>query len=333
MQLLPEWHPQSTVLMVWPHPQSAWAPRLEDVMDTYFAMAQAIAEQQPLTIVCYDASLKKAIYKRLPKKNITYAIIPTDDTWIRDFGPLSLSNGTQRQLLNCQFNGWGNKYPHALDNQVNERLYAARTLPSCYMRSAHFLLEGGSIDYDGQGTLITTSHCNRHPNRRSTMDKSTINQQIKSLLGVETIFWLKEGLLEGDDTDGHVDTLARFCNEKTVAYTACDDPTDSQYQTLRAMEEELHAFKNLSGEPYCLVPLPIPKALYNEKAQRLPTTYANFQILNESVLVPTYDDPMDAVALERLSQVFPGRTLIPIDSRVLIQEGGMVHCALMQITV
>ena len=333
MQLLPEWHPQSSLLMVWPHGFSAWASRLEAITQTYLIMAEAIAEQQSLTIICQDEALKKTIQKQLPKKNVSYYIIPTNDTWIRDFGPLSLANYTQQQLLNCQFNGWGNKYAHHLDNQVSEHLYEAGAFSHCYMRTSHIVLEGGSIDYDGRGTLITTSHCNRNPNRRLTMDKTAISEQIKSLLGIETIFWLKEGLLEGDDTDGHVDTLARFCNETTLAYTACDDETDSQYGVLHAMEEELRAFKNTSGESYQLIALPIPKPLYNEEGQRLPATYANFQILNESVLIPIYDDPMDAVVLERLSQAFPERSLIPIDSRVLLQEGGMVHCALMQITV
>ncbi|MHA7840722.1 MAG: agmatine deiminase family protein [Gammaproteobacteria bacterium] len=333
MQLLPEWTFQTTILMVWPHKHSAWAPRLAAIEATYFSMANAIAEQQSLTIICYDEAVKKSIQKQLPQQNITYLIIPTNDTWIRDFGPLSLSDGTQQQLLNCQFNGWGNKYPHHLDNQVNEHLYELKALSPCYMRTAHIILEGGSIDTDGNGTVITTTHCNRNPNRRFKMDKTTISEHLKTLLGANSIFWLKEGLLEGDDTDGHVDTLARFCDEKTIAYAACENNSDSHHDSLRAMEEELQNFKNKAGENYHLIPLPIPQPLYNDQGERLPATYANFQILNESVLVPTYDDPMDAVVMERLASAFPQRRLIAIDSRVLLQEGGMIHCALMQITV
>lgn len=334
MQLLPEWAPQSNLLMVWPHIYSPWKDNLETITATYMKLATTIAEQQLLTIICYDQALQQDLQSKLPAHNIHYAIIPTNDTWIRDFGPLSLSDGIHHHLLNCQFTAWGNKYPYHLDNAVNEHLYQAGCFTASFMNTVPFILEGGSIDYDGHHTLLTTVNCNCHFNRRAKRDRNEITQQLIDLLGVKRVCWLELPPLAGDDTDGHVDTVARFCNPHTIAYASCTNPEDEHYTGLTQLQTTLQALRDFEDNPYKLIDLPIPSPIYHPTSgHRLPATYANFQILNKSVLVPWFDDPMDEVALTHLAKGFPHHQLIPIDSRPLITQGGVIHCALMQINL
>ena len=192
-----------------------------------------------------------------------------------------------------------------------------------------FILEGGAIESDGKGTLLTTSECMLNFNRNFLSQNET-EIHLKYYFGIKRFLWLFNGYLAGDDTDSHIDTLVRFCNENTIAYVKCDDEKDEHFQSLKKMEIELQAFKQVNGKPYNLIALPFPKAIFDEDGQRLPATYANFLIINGAVLVPIYNVPQDESALKILKQVFPERAIIGIDCNALILQHGSLHCVTMQ---
>jgi agmatine deiminase len=192
------------------------------------------------------------------------------------------------------------------------------------------ILEGGSIESDGKGTILTTAECLLNPNRNPHLSRQEIEEELLSLLGAEEVLWLENGYLAGDDTDSHIDTLARFAPDDTILYVACDDPDDEHFESLKAMREELETFRTRDDKPYRLLPLPWPQARHDENGQRLPATYANFLVINGAVLVPTYDDPSDATALKIIAKAFPGRKIIGIDCLPLIEQHGSLHCVTMQ---
>ena len=203
-----------------------------------------------------------------------------------------------------------------------------------YTDCLDFVLEGGAIESDGQGTILTTSGCLLAPKRNEGMNRADIEEHLKRTLHAQRILWLDHGHLEGDDTDGHIDTLARFCPGQTIAYVKCTDQNDSHYEDLSLMEEQLHTFRTLQDEPYQLVPLPMPDAIYDENGQRLPATYANFFIVNSAVLMPTYNQPVnDENAKKALQKAFPQHEVVGIDCRALIRQHGSLHCCTMQFPV
>jgi agmatine deiminase len=234
-------------------------------------------------------------------------------------------------LLDYEFNGWGGKYAYALDNLITRRLHTQGAFGAAPLETVNLILEGGSIEVDGQGTLLTTARCLLAPTRNHGRTRAQIETTLAEQLGITRFLWLEHGYLAGDDTDSHIDTLARLCDANTIAYVTCDDPADEHYAELQAMEKELQAFRTAAGQPYRLVPLPWPRARYDDGGARMPATYANFLIINDAVLVPTYDDPADQIALERLRDCFPGRTVIGIDCLPLIYQHGSLHCVTMQI--
>jgi agmatine deiminase len=233
-------------------------------------------------------------------------------------------------VLDFGFNAWGLKFAADLDNRVSRGL-AAAGLFRAPVRVPGLVLEGGSIDSDGAGTLLTTTACLLSPNRNPHLDRAGLERALADLLGAERVLWLEHGALTGDDTDAHIDTLARFCPDDTIAYVRCDDPADEHFAPLAAMEAELRAFRTGAGRPYRLVALPWPRPVFDRDGHRLPATYANFLVINRAVLVPTYRDPRDAAALETLAALFPGRKVIGIDSLPLIHQHGSLHCLTMQL--
>jgi agmatine deiminase len=256
--------------------------------------------------------------------------LPTNDTWCRDFGPITVLRRGRPCLLDFGFNGWGLKGRADLDNQVTRRLHAAGAFGRTPLESVGLILEGGSIDSDGTGTLLTTSECLLSPNRNPHLIRADIERELRNRFGLRRLLWLEHGALAGDDTDSHVDTLARFVSEDTIVHVACEDRRDPHYRPLKAMAAELRAFRTAAGRPYRLLPLPWPKAVYDEKQQRLPATYANFLVINGAVLMPTYRDPNDAAALAVLREAFPGRDVIGIYCRPIIWQHGSLHCLTMQ---
>jgi agmatine/peptidylarginine deiminase len=331
----PEWAPQSAVLIAWPYAASDFSPWQEAVEETYSLIAQAIAARQILLIACRDSAHAERIQALLKAKGVDLAAVrlvtlPYDDVWVRDTAPLTIETEQGPRLLDFRFNGWGNKYEHGSDAALARRLHESGVLGQTPRIPVDFVLEGGSLETDGAGTLLTTARCLLNPNRNPQCSQDQIEAQLKRSFGLTRILWLHHGHAEGDDTDAHVDTLARFCSEDTIAYTACDDPADPLYPDLKAMADELAALRQANGEPYRLVPLPIPARIDSAEGDRLPATYANFLIINGAVLLPVYGDPADGVAAERLATCFPGREILAIPSTPLIRQYGSIHCMSMQ---
>lgn len=305
-----EWEPQSGVQLTWPHALTDWAPMLDEITETYRQMADAIGRYEPVLIV----------------------EPPSNDTWARDHAFITLTDDSgQTLLLDFKFNGWGEKFPADLDNAINRRLYDEGRVMGEYRDCLDFVLEGGSIESDGRGTVFTTSCCLLAPHRNQPLTREQIADELKRRLCARRIVWIDHGQLTGDDTDGHIDTLVRICPDDTLLYVGCDDPHDEQYCELRLMEEQLLTLRTLDGRPYRLVKLPMPRPIYDDDGQRLPATYANFLVVNGAVICPTYGQPdLDAEALRLIGQAFPGRDVIGIDSRPIIRQHGSIHCCTMQ---
>jgi len=330
-----EWEPQAGTLLTWPHAQSAWQPWLPQVEDTFAELATQISRRQTVIISGYDTDHCTHIQRKLVSsgaqlERIYFYGIPSNDSWARDHGPITVYRNTRPVLLNFRFNGWGEKFPYHLDNQITRRLHAAGAFGTTPLQFISLILEGGSIESDGQGTLLTTHRCllSAHRNR---LTRQALEQQLGNMLGIERFLWLQHGQLLGDDTDSHIDTLARFCDPETIVYQSCEDKNDEHFAALDAMAEELRMLRTRLGMPYRLIPLPLPKAKFSADGSRLPAGYANFLILNEAVLVPTYDDPADNIALERLRSCFPTREAIGINCSILLQQYGSLHCVTMQL--
>ena len=330
-----EWEPQGAVLLTWPHPASDWAPILDRVEPVYDTLVKAVAAREPAVVVCADPTHAAHVRTRLERcgadlARVTLPTVPTNDTWVRDYGPITVLEDGRPLLLDFGFDGWGGKFEARLDDAVPQRLHAGRALGTTPLATVAWVLEGGSIESDGAGTILTTRQClmARAGPGASVAD---VAASLAHHLGAARVLWLAHGELEGDDTDGHVDTLARFCDRSTIAYVRCDDPSDSHHPGLAAMEAELLALRTAEGAPYRLVPLPWPGARYGLAGERLPLTYANFLVVNRAVLVPTYDDPADARALAVIGAAFPGREAVPVPSLPLVLQHGSLHCATMQI--
>lgn len=335
--LLPEWGRVKCVQLTWPHEHTDWAYMLKEVTDCYVKLAYNIATHTKLLIVSPETeSVRNLLNNKLPAQvveNITFFNCPTNDTWARDHGVITCAQPDGNlQLLDFRFNGWGGKFEASLDNKITKALYDAHILKGNYVDHLDFELEGGSIESDGEGTLLTTSECLLNPNRNPELKKEEIEKRLKLWFGLDRILWLDYGYLAGDDTDSHIDTLARLCPNNTIAYVQCTDPTDEHYEALKAVEKQLQTFTTKEGTPYTLVPLPMATPTYDEDGERLPATYANYLVINNTVLYPTYNTPsLDESAKTQLSKAFPGYELIGIDCTALIRQHGSLHCATMQL--
>jgi len=323
-----EWEPQDSVLMVFPHEEMDWADDLQSAESVFLRMASSISAIQKLILVCKDVEKTKTLF--CYHDRISFVSLPANDTWIRDFGPISVYEAQERKLIDFQFNGWGGKYEATLDNSISKSLSEKWHFMLSKMQHSSLVLEGGSIESDGAGTLMTTKKCLLNPNRNPHYTQKQLEEKLRELLGVKRFLWLEHGGLEGDDTDSHIDTLARFVDTKTIVYVHCEDEKDTHFVELKKMREELERFKTASGEPYRLIPLPLPKARIKD-GRRLPATYANFLIINKAILLPVYEDKHDAAMIVLFKRLFPTREIIPINALRLIEEGGSIHCSTMQI--
>ncbi len=330
-----EWEPHSGVLISWPTSSTDWRDNLADVEATYIELTRLIALHSHAYICCHDTDTRQHVRQCCDKAGIqpdSYElfIVPYDDTWIRDFGPISLLREDEKVWLNFRFNAWGNKFPHLQDNLLTPLLHQ-QFGQNRVLDNIDLILEGGSIESDGAGTLLTTSQCLLDPARNTGLSKEQLEDRLKSSLGIQRILWLDYGQLEGDDTDAHIDTLARFCSIDTIAYVKCTESTDPHSESLSLMEKQLQTFTRFDGRPYRLIPLPLPTACFKQQGQRLPATYANFLILNGNVLVPVYGVETDALALSQLQKAFPGYSITSVNCRPLIEQFGSLHCITMQI--
>lgn len=325
-----EWHKQSYIQLTWPHADTDWAYMLDEVETCFVRLATEIASRQPLLLVAPEFPVALADFPY--RDQITFVKCPTNDTWARDHAFITLlEKHSDPQLLDFCFNGWGMKFAAHKDNLINSHLFKTGVLNGDYINCRNFVLEGGSIESDGEGTLLTTSPCLLAPNRNDTLSRKDIEAYLMERFNLRQVLWLDYGYLAGDDTDSHVDTLARLCPDHTITYVQCLDKNDEHYGALRSMEDQLKTFRTLDGDPYRLLPLPMPEAIYDEDGERLPATYANFLIMNETVLYPTYAQPEnDARAAQVLTEAFPGREIVGVDCRALIKQHGSLHCVTMQ---
>lgn len=332
----PEWEMNESVMLTLPHPLTDWAYMLDEIRDCYRDMIKAIADQCRLLIITADKDADSQWVASIPGvniSNITYAEVPTNDTWIRDYGFITTIGADGKCEVNdFKFNGWGMKFAADKDNLVNSALCSSPgTINAIRINHLSFVLEGGSIESDGLGTLLTTSRCLLSANRNGGMDKSQIEDYVCSSLGAKKLLWLDHGALMGDDTDSHIDTLARIAPDNTILYVACDDSTDPHYDELKLMERQLSGFTNAEGSAFKLIPLPLPSAIYDEDGLRLPATYANYLVTPGAVIAPVYNQPdNDKLALEQIAKAFPGYKICPVDCRPLIKQHGSLHCATMQ---
>lgn len=330
-----EWAPQSGVQLTWPHSGTDWAPILPQVTECYIKMAMEIALREPLIIVAQNPDETDSILKeKLPAealRRIRIFQMPTDDTWARDHGFITLVSPQGPLLLDFQFNGWGKKFQAEKDNRICREMMEQNAVRGIYIDHLDFVLEGGSIESDGRGTILTTSQCLMAPNRNQPLSLADIENRLKEYLHAKHILWLNHGYLEGDDTDSHIDTLARLCPNDTIAYVQCTQTDDPHYEELKLMEEELETLRTEEGNPYRLIPLPMAAPAHDEDGLRLPATYANFLVINGAVLMPVYNHPeLDELAHKQLQKAFPRHQIVDIDCRPLIIQHGSLHCCTMQ---
>lgn len=326
-----EWHPQSGIQLTWPHANTDWAHMLTEVQECFVNIAREIAKRELLLIVTPEPeAVEKQIAATVNMANVRFLECETNDTWARDHGAITMIDGGNPSLLDFTFNGWGLKFASDRDNRITRHAIEAGVLKGHYVNHLGFVLEGGSIESDGMGTLLTSSECLLSPNRNGQLNKVEIEEFLKSTFHLQKILWLDHGYLAGDDTDSHIDTLARFCTTDTIAYVKCEDKEDEHYDALSAMEEQLKTFRTLAGEPYRLLALPMADKI-EENGERLPATYANFLILNDAILYPTYNQPEnDRKAEQVLQEAFPKHQIVGIDCRALIKQHGSLHCVTMQ---
>ncbi|WP_227512874.1 MULTISPECIES: agmatine deiminase family protein [Marinobacter] len=334
-----EWAPQSAVMLTWPHPGTDWADLIDEVEPVFENIAKAVLRHEHVVISCEHVTRLQELERDLNLYAEQNSLpgrakavpAPANDTWARDHGPITILTDDRPTLLDFRFNAWGGKFPSEKDDALNNHLFNAGVFGTTATQQVDFVLEGGSFESDGQGTFLTTSECLLTPTRNPAMDRTAIEQLLSEVLGVWRILWLNHGYLAGDDTDSHIDTLARFCAPDHICYVSCPDVADEHYSALAAMEEELQEFRQADGSPYKLTPLPWPDAIYDEDGERLPATYANFLIINDAVLLPVYDVPQDEDAITVMKEIFPSREIVPIDCRPLIRQHGSLHCVTMQI--
>jgi len=328
IRLPAEWEEQNFVQLTFPHEDTDWSPYLDDAINTFVQIAKAIQKKQKCLIIAKNLAKTKALFQN--KKNLIFIRLDSNDTWSRDFGGITVVENDYFVVNDFKFNAWGKKFAYDKDNKITSQLKLKGILQEYKHKTIPFVLEGGAIESDGNGVILTTSACLMEKNRNPRYSKNAIEKKLEEYLGTKKILWLDYGALEGDDTDSHIDTLARFVDEDTICYQSCDDSKDAHYKVLKQMEEQLRTFTNLKDKKYKLVPLPWIEAKYDENKERLPATYANFLIINGAVLVPTYKDKNDAKALAILKSLFPKREIIGIDCSTLIKQHGSLHCVTMQ---
>lgn len=320
-------------MLTWPVAGTDWEPILEEAERTFVILAGEILKREQLVIISSDPAHTARHFSPEQLKDIRFVRLPYNDTWARDHGPVCTFTRGIPVVNDFGFNGWGNKFDARLDDRITSGLVAARLFkPDVHYRDHRdFILEGGSLESDGEGTLLTTTACLLNPNRNPGLSRTAIEDRIAQELGIDRFLWLEYGHIEGDDTDSHIDILARFCDANTIAYVQCTDPADSHYRELQRMEAQLRSFTRKDGRPYRLVPLPMVSPLYDEEGNRMGATYANFLILNGAVLLPVYQAPEDEKAVEILTSLFPGREVVPVNCLSLIRQNGSLHCVTMQI--
>lgn len=322
--------------MALPHPATDWDYMLEDACNCFRRMIVTIAQHARVLLLTpfpetAESLLDEYLATDFFSNRITIHRIVTNDTWTRDYAPITVydSEGIPH-LLDFTFNGWGMKFAACHDNCVNRQLALDGLFAHPLESHKDMVLEGGSIDSDGEGHLLVTSECLLEPNRNPTMSRQEIEQRLTDIFGLRKVLWVDHGFLAGDDTDSHIDTLARFAPGRKIVYIGCNDPSDIHYQPLKAMERQLRSFTDADGEPFTLVKLPMAPVCLEENV-RLPSTYANYLVLPNAVIMPSYGDAVtDEEAADILKETY-GKPVFRVDCRPLVRQHGSLHCSTMQI--
>ncbi|WP_020532394.1 agmatine deiminase family protein [Flexithrix dorotheae] len=327
-----EWEKADAIQITWPHDHSIWEEEFEHVTAWFQNFAHLISERGNLILVCQNRDVVKTKLKSCNWKNIILIESKTNDIWARDHGGITIFENSNPVVLDYTFNGWGLKFSANFDNQISKNIANSGFFKPGIHRKINLVLEGGAIDSDGLGTILTTSNCLLSNNRNEHLSKEEIEAKLKEDFGAKKIHWVDYGFLEGDDTDSHIDMLARFTDENTIVYTSCSDKNDIHYAELKKMEDQLKTFLTSKGKPYKLYPLYLGRCL-GKKGNRMPSSYTNFLIFNQTVFVPQYGLEEDKPALETLKICFPEKEVLGINCRALITQGGSLHCATMQYPV
>ncbi|MBK5296986.1 MAG: agmatine deiminase family protein [Vicinamibacteria bacterium] len=322
-----EWHPHAATWMAWPHDDEQWVGMLEPVRREFASLVDAIATREPVDLLLADDESEQDARRRLTRGTTRFHRVAHQDLWLRDSGPIFVTSGDQVALVDWEFNGWGDKYPADLDNQIPT--HVARILGDVPLYKPGIVMEGGSIEGDGHGTVLTTRQCLLSPHRNPWVSEADLEGHLREAIGATQVLWLDEGL-EGDHTDGHIDTIARFAGPDTIVTATCDDRDDPNHAVLLANLERLRTARAADQRPYRIVELPIPVRKAHFEGERLPLTYANFYIVNDAVLLPVFGDEHDANAAEILRPLFPGREIVPLMARALMTGGGAFHCVTQQ---
>ena len=316
-RLIAEFEEQSYTQIIFPHEKTDWAEYLYEAEQTFINIINSIIKYQKCLVVCYDINAVKKHFQE--NKNLFFIEYETDDTWARDCSAICVDENSKIELLDFTFDGWGGKFTASKDNAMTKHINKNVT-------THNFILEGGAVESNGVDTILTTSQCMLNKNRNAELDSIQITQQLNSFFGATKILYLNHGYLAGDDTDSHIDTLARFINQETIMYIKCQDENDEHFSELCLMEKELQTIA--SENNYTLIALPMTDAIFYNK-ERLPATYANFLFVNGAVLVPTYGVKQDETALQIFRDTFKERDIIEIDCSVLIRQHGSLHCVTM----
>lgn len=315
--LIGEFKQQAFTQIIFPHKETDWNEYLEEAEQTFINIINTISIFQPCVVICSDINYVKKYFK--DSTNIIFKQYTTNDTWARDCSAISILENKKIKLLNFTFNGWGEKFSFEKDNALTPTLY--KEIENC-----NLILEGGAIESNNEGIILTTSHAMLNKNRNKNLTKTEITQKLKECFGAKEILYLNHGYLAGDDTDSHIDTLARFINENTIMYVTSDNQQDEHFQELSLMKQELEHFASLYN--FKLIPLPMCSPIYFN-GERLPATYANFLFVNNAILVPIYNVKEDKIALSIFQENFPQHQIISIDCSTLIKQHGSLHCVTM----
>lgn len=322
-----EWQAHASTWMAWPHDDEQWVGMLEPVRREFASLVDAIARHEPVDLLAADEESAADARGRLTSGEIRIHAVPHQDLWLRDSGPIFVTRGDQVALVDWDFNGWGGKYPASLDDKIPT--HVARLLGGVSPFTPGLVMEGGAIEVNGAGVALTTRQCLLTPTRNPGHTEASLAVALREYLGVTRVIWLGRGL-EGDHTDGHIDTLTRFVDETTIVTSVCADTSDPNHATLAETLDVLRRSLTNTGTPFTIVEVPVPAGRVTFEGARLPLTYANYYLVNGAVLVPLYGVPDDQRALDILRPLFPGRQVIGLPARALITGGGAFHCVTQQ---
>lgn len=320
-RMIAEFEEQNFTQIIFPHAKSDWCEYLSEAQTTFTDIINAIIKYQKCLVICDDVEKVKTHFTQ--NKNLFFISYETNDTWARDCSVISLEENNEIKLLDFTFNGWGDKFESSKDNAMSSSI---KKHYSKELKSIDFILEGGGVESNGAGVILTTSECLLNKNRNHTYNSIEITKKLNETLGSTKVLYLEHGYLEGDDTDSHIDTLARFVSEDTIVYVKCDDEEDEHYEELKLMQTQLQEIAKKHN--FKLIALPFPHAIYYDD-ERLPATYANFLFVNGAVLVPTYCVEEDEEALKLFKKIFKDRDIVAVDCSTLVRQHGSLHCVTM----